>query len=914
MSSAFDRLKEALADRYAIDREIGEGGMATVYLADDLKHERKVALKVLKPELAAVVGAERFLAEIKTTANLQHPHILPLFDSGEAAGFLYYVMPYVEGETLRDRLDRERQLPVSVAVRFATDLAEALDHAHQHGVIHRDIKPANILMQGDRPVITDFGIALAVGSAGGSRLTETGLSIGTPYYMSPEQATGDRVVGPPSDVYALGCVLFEMLVGDPPYSGSTAQAVLGKIIAGGPVSVTENRASVPAHIDAAVRKCLEKLPADRFAGAKDFARALQDEGFRYDTEGTAAGAVAVDSRWRSRALVATAVAALAVLWGGYSALGSGGEAAPDSQVVRFSVPLDPEGSVRLGGIANSRWGRPSTRAFDISPDGTLLVYTGHREAADGSLESALFLRRLDQESATEIPGTEGAAFPFFSPDGEWVGFFVGGGLRRWSLDAGDVEVVVADSVNPFRGLGWSTGGEIFLVDTGGRLLRVPQAGGDPVNVVADSLTEGEWIAHPSPLPGSERVLFSVLDFRAAYRGDVRVVDLETGATRVVLEDAMDARFVDTGHLVFMRAGALMAVSFDPEEARAVGSPVTILDDVMHSLNMPNTNWSLGAGQYAISSRGHMAYVPGGIFPVRERSIVRIDPGGQVDTLDIDRREYIRVRLSPDGRSLALVSVTDGPRGELHVHELERGVTRRLNAGGVRFAAAAWSPDGENLAYAAFDGGGLHRVAASGGDPVSLGVEDPDAGVVDWAPNGDLIYRSGGNYRALTADGDDRQILDLDAIVLYGAVSPDGRWLAYSTTETGRYEVYVRPYPGPGPATLVSTAGGLAPAWSRDSDRLYYRLVRGGGEPEVIYAVDVTLGDSFEAGLPEPVIDPWSYQSTIPLRSWDPDPEGAIYATTVEIQGARLRWGVEDVHLFLNFTSELTRRLAESQGR
>ena len=278
---AVERLNAALEGRYRIERELGEGGMAKVYLAADLKHERKVALKVLKPELAAVVGAERFLAEIKTTANLTHPHILALFDSGEADSFLFYVMPYVEGESLRQRLDREHQLPVDDAVGIATNIAEALDYAHQRGVIHRDIKPANVLLQAGKPVISDFGIALAVGIAGGGRLTETGLSLGTPHYMSPEQATGDQAVGAATDTYALGCVLYEMLVGEPPYTGSTAQAILGKIIAGELASATKQRSSVPANVDGTIQKALEKLPADRFPDAQGFANALDDPGFRH---------------------------------------------------------------------------------------------------------------------------------------------------------------------------------------------------------------------------------------------------------------------------------------------------------------------------------------------------------------------------------------------------------------------------------------------------------------------------------------------------------------------------------------------------------------------------------------------------------------------------------------------------------
>jgi tRNA A-37 threonylcarbamoyl transferase component Bud32 len=289
MSEIIDRLNTALEGRYRILEQIGEGGMATVYLADDLKHERKVAVKVLKPELAAVVGAERFLAEIKTTANLQHSHILPLYDSGQAESFLFFVMPYIEGETLRDRLEREKQLPVAQAVRIAGAVADALDYAHGRGIIHRDIKPGNILLQGDNPFVADFGIALAVGAAGGSRLTETGISVGSPWYMSPEQATGDRQVGPPSDIYSLGAVLYEMLTGEPPFIGTTAQAILGKIIQGGPISAAESRPSVPANVDATVQKALEKLPADRFPSAREFAAALANPAFKHGTQGGAVG-------------------------------------------------------------------------------------------------------------------------------------------------------------------------------------------------------------------------------------------------------------------------------------------------------------------------------------------------------------------------------------------------------------------------------------------------------------------------------------------------------------------------------------------------------------------------------------------------------------------------------------------------
>ena len=399
------RLNAALEGRYRIERELGEGGMATVYLADDLKHERKVALKVLKPELAAVVGAERFLAEIKTTANLQHPHILPLFDSGQVDSFLFYVMPYVEGESLRERLDREKQLPVDEAVRIASNVAEALDYAHEQGVIHRDIKPANILLQAGKPVISDFGIALAVGVAGGGRLTETGLSVGTPHYMSPEQATGDLSVGPSTDIYALGCVLYEMLVGQPPHTGTNAQAVLAKVLTAEPEPVHRYRRSAPRHVSDAVRKASERLPADRFASAQDFRDALSDPAFRWDTRG---GGAEHQPRALSRTLSmagwAVAVVSLA-LWLMLPRTGTGD--LPLQQSIHSTISL-PESAPLATGYE---------RRIAISPDGSTLVYVAQLTAT-----TQLYRRRLVEPGVEPISGTEGANDVFFSPDGAWIGF------------------------------------------------------------------------------------------------------------------------------------------------------------------------------------------------------------------------------------------------------------------------------------------------------------------------------------------------------------------------------------------------------------------------------------------------------------------------------------------------------------
>ncbi len=274
MSDLLARIKAALADRYPIERELGRGGMATVYLAQDLKHNRRVAIKVLNQELASMLGPGRFLREIELAAKLSHPHILPLYDSGQVDGLVFYVMPYVEGESLRARLDRDKQLPIGDAVRLAQKIAGALDYAHRHDVVHRDIKPENILLHEGEPLVADFGIALAVSEAGGERLTGTGLSIGTPYYMSPEQASGDRQLDARSDIYSLGCVLFEMLAGEPPHTGPNSQAVLARILTESPRELTKLRASVPVTLERTVAQSLSRLPVDRYATAAAFAEAL----------------------------------------------------------------------------------------------------------------------------------------------------------------------------------------------------------------------------------------------------------------------------------------------------------------------------------------------------------------------------------------------------------------------------------------------------------------------------------------------------------------------------------------------------------------------------------------------------------------------------------------------------------------
>ncbi|MDP3775517.1 MAG: protein kinase, partial [Gemmatimonadales bacterium] len=500
MSDAITRLGATLEGRYAIERELGAGGMATVYLAHDVRHNRKVALKVLRPELAAILGGERFLKEIQTTANLQHPHILPLHDSGEAEGIVYYVMPYVEGESLRDRLIKEKQLPVDDAVRIAAEVASALDYAHRHGVVHRDIKPENILLHDGSALVADFGIALAVSSAGGgTRMTETGMSLGTPHYMAPEQAMGEREITPKADVYALGCVLYEMLTGEPPFTGPTAQAIIARVMTEEPRSLTLQRHTIPPHVEATVLRALEKLPADRFGSAAQFAEALAKPeltlpaGASVVRTAAAAPAAAAPAPRRAALRHAMAAAPWVLLLGALGLLAREllrPSAAPPP-IGRFAVKLAPEVTTGL-----------TAQVLALSPDGSWIVFVGNPGSGD-----QLFSRSMDRVEPVPIPGTTGGTNPFFSPDGRWVGFNSGSRLLKVAL-AGGPALPICDTDGSFWGASWGDGDTIVFADGRG-LMRVPAAGGLPVPVAAPDSASRESYRWPEFLPGGKAVLFAI---------------------------------------------------------------------------------------------------------------------------------------------------------------------------------------------------------------------------------------------------------------------------------------------------------------------------------------------------------------------------------------------------------------------
>jgi serine/threonine-protein kinase len=898
MSDRIHRLTAALEGRYAIDRELGEGGMATVYLARDLKHNRNVALKVLKPELAAVVGAERFLAEIETTANLQHPGILPLYDSGEADGFLYYVMPYVVGESLRDRLDEEKQLSVEEAVRITTSVAQALDFAHEQGVVHRDIKPGNILFQGGQPVVGDFGIALAVGAGGGARLTETGLSVGTPYYMSPEQATGDQRVGPRSDIYSLGCMLYEMLVGDPPYMGSTAQAVLGQIIAGEPVTARARRSAVPPHVDAAIRRALEKLPADRFDTARAFAEALANPAFRHG-EAVVGRPTPGRSTWLRRGHAAATVAlAVAVV-----ALASRAERdSAEARTVRFTVPIAPLADTTHVPGGMLQLPRIASRAVAISPQGDRLAYV----ASDGN-EARLYLHHLDQGRTRLVAEAVDPRSPFFSPDGDWIGYFSATGLMRVNPGSGEVETIVPMDEQAWRGEAtWGDDDSIVYATYGG-LSQVQAAGGTPAQVASAerALASGpaEDFASPQLLPGARGLLFHQAQGTNPEEASVRALDLQSGVEHLLVDSATAPRYLSSGHLLFMRSGTLMGLPFDPESLEVSGEPRVLVEDVMHPIYTSNTNTLTFESQVAVSAAGDLVYLTGGVTPEQPRRLRLFRPDGSVESLDLPDREYAFARYSPDGSRLAF-HAGPGARDEISVHTFATGVTQPLRLDGFSVQQPLWSPDGEWLLFRS--DGTTYRVRSDGREaPERLYPDAPRLEPSDWSSDGVhlLFNREDGDLWVAAPGSEPAPFFTSPALETDASFSPDGRWVAYvSQPEAGApYSVHVRAYPGPEPVLQISDGPGLNPAWSPDGDRVYY--VDYDVEGRGLMAVDLDLSEGLRAGRPYEFLE-HNPCCRFPLRGYDVAPDGSILNyVSVETEPEL----VTEFQVWLGFAEELRDR-------
>jgi serine/threonine-protein kinase len=844
MANPFPRLTTALSDRYRIERELGAGGMATVYLAEDLKHGRKVAIKVLRPELAAVIGADRFVREIRTIAALQHPHILGLIDSGGVNGTAYYVMPFVEGESLRDRLSREKQLPVRDAIRLAGEVAAALDYAHRHGVIHRDIKPENILLHDGAALVADFGIALAVSSAGGSRMTETGMSLGTPHYMSPEQAMGEREITARSDVYALGAMTYEMLLGEPPFSGPTAQAIVAKVLTETPRPLTPRRQSIPPEVEDAVLTALEKLPADRFATAAEFAAAMGGAGPTTTATRSRTGRRA-GARPARRGLLAAAgmaAAALAAAAGWWVGRSTAPEPVPPPS--RLAI-VEPGTSVTFNGVA---------RTIDISRDGQMVVFV-----VNHPLGSRMLARRLDGGASQVIPNTPNVAHLRLSPDARFIySGFGSATMQRMPLAGGTWTPIPGIEATSFFAIaddstiwwGSQVGFGTYHHGTDGRDSLV-----FPTSTIGQILPDGRHAVGLGQTTGSNS-------------GIAQFMDLRTGeVTTLFPAPIVEIRYT-MGYLVYVRPDNVMAaVPFDARSGRVTGTPVEIAGDVLVS--------GVGFAQYAVADNGTVAYIPGS-----ESDLVRVGRDGQVRVLLEERRRYHSPRIAPDGRRIAYDHVSSDGRDVWIWSEGTGDLTRATFQRDAH--DPVWTPDGRGLYYLAGNGSRLDIFRTIPGTTLppraeSTGVAVAYTGSPLGNDQGFLTTVQGSTGRGLDIVRIGRGGRGVDTLLAtaadesYVVPSPDGRWFAYVSDHSGRPEVYLRALGGSDVQLQVSVDGASEPVWSRDGRELYYRRATPKGTELVAAALDLDGEPRVRARTR--LFDISGFDTAAPHANYDVSPDG-----------------------------------------
>jgi serine/threonine-protein kinase len=858
------RLAAALSDRYRLEHELGAGGMATVYLAHDLKHERDVAIKVLHPDLGAALGGERFLSEIRTTARLQHPHILPLLDSGEADGLLYYAMPLVTGETLRGRLERERQLPIADAVRIAREVASALDYAHRQGVIHRDIKPENILLHDGQALVADFGIALAVQSAGGARMTQTGLSLGTPQYMSPEQAMGEKQIDARSDVYALAAVTYEMLAGDAPFTGGSVQAIVAKIMTEKPTPVHTLRDTVPEHVEDAVLTGLAKLPADRWPTAARFAEALVHDVPVARTTGTRASA-APRSRLGMSVVVLGAAALLGVGWW----LGRQGDTATERWTT-YTQLTDATGE---------------ESAPTLSPDGESFAYTSN---ARGTWD--IYVQRVGGRNPILVAGdsTLDESGPTYSPDGRQIAFSVGGGgvfvmgatgesPRRltsvgsdpaWSPDGQRVAFGTEEVWNP------------YVVNSAGRILIVDVGGGEPISLIGDPANN---VYQPSWSPSGRRVAYWVE--RDGVR-DIATVG-SSGGEQVLVTDDLAVDWAPTwspdGHHLYFasdRGGTMgiWRIGVDESSGRPRGAPELVTAGVDVAMDRPQI--SRDGSTIIFRSRLESANPAAVAFdPATERI-------GAVTLLQQRSGIMVPTDISPDGAWLALYNPLERQQDIFLMRSDGRDLTR-LTDDIARDWLPRFTPDGEALVFYSNQGGrydgwlirrdgsGRTRLTDFGNTSISFPVFAPDGERLLIVSSDSNLAMIGASPLPLTRETA-TQLTGMD--VAGGRMVPtqwsaDGRWL------TGKVQPPSGGFRG---SAIYDMEAGRARALSTDGTSLILGWLP--GSRRVLYFTE-------SGALVVQDIESLERRIVSPALPYPPDPLGSIIAAP---DGKTLYYGARQV--------------------
>ncbi len=816
MADSLEQLRSALADRYDVTGEIGSGGMATVFLARDLKHDREVALKVFRPEIAALIGTERFFREIRIAAKLNHPHILPLHDSGQADGLLYYVMPYVQGESLRDRLEARRRLPVEDALTIARQVAAALDYAHRQGIVHRDIKPGNILLHEGEALVTDFGIALAIRAAAGDRLTQTGLFIGTPAYMSPEQATGDPRLDGRSDIYSLGCVVHEMLCGDPPFTGPNTQAIIAQLLTERPPDVRSCREGVSAHVAAAVRTALARDPAQRFAAAADFAAALTRP-----------------QRGVSRV---PGLRALAMAGAGVFALAAATLLVRQITQRPSSAPLAGE---RVHLVVSSE-GIAQDPA--LSPDGKLLAYVATGDVS-GNID--LFVRLVGGGQPVQL--TNDAAvegFPAFSRNGERIAFTRRDSAQSasavWTVPAlgGDAAPVMHNAGLP----AWSPDGDELAVVLGA---------GEPSERIArvglDGRVRSVVFQDESPYIGIRRLSWSpdgatlaVGRSRGGAASELWIVPAKGGAARRLLDEpasvvSRDPTFTADGRALVYSSSRSGATNLWRVELSG-GDPIQITS---------------GAGPDAwptVASDGAIAYQNS-----RWRnSLFAYDVRADSQRTLLTHSPYLWApAIAPDGKEVAFSRGDVDGSWSVWITSFQGGPARRLTSGAEPTIYPRFSPDGRWVIYFSWSSapGRIWRVPRTGGPPEALTPAGQDASYGDVSPDGrwlafarveagvSRIYISALAVGGAGGEGAARRVGSEPATL--PRWSPDGQSLAFARDRQYQGGIFVLAADGSRERRLTERGGW--PVWTGPS-RVGYLVVGAGGAQEA-YSISVTTGET-----------------------------------------------------------------------
>ena len=885
---------------HEITSHIGSGGMGEVYQAHDSKLDRDVAIKVLPEQFARdSERLARFQREAKMLAALNHPNIAAIYGLEQSGSTHYLVMELVPGETLRERTAGDRPVPVEESLTIAKQIAEALEAAHgsEKGIIHRDLKPANVKVTPEgRVKVLDFGLAKAFAADAATddpsnsptlsvAPTMQGLIMGTAAYMSPEQARGKQVTKA-TDIFAFGAVLYELLAGKQAFQGEDVPDILAAVVRTEPDWTRLPEATPPA-IRTLLRRCLKKDRRQRLQDATDVRIEIEDvlSGAASAEPAAAQGAPALSRRallWGAVCVVAASLVTGLAVW-------SLRPAPPPQPVSRVVIPLPPDEQLRGSNFT----------MVALSTDGTQLAYIA------GGAQYRIYLRALDSMDARPLAGTEGAVNPFFSPDGQWIGFFAAGKLKKVSISGGAV-LTLCDAAAP-RGAAWGANDTIIFAPTpGAGLSQVSAAGGAPQ--VLTKLKEGEnshrW---PQFLPDGKTILYTSTIGGSSDDAHIAVQRLDTGEQRVLTRGGTYARYVPTGHLVYYRAGTIMAAPFDAARLEVLGTPSPVAEGVMSAT--ANT----GAGEFSFSSLGSLVYVPGG-SQAGERTLVWVDRRGTETPLPAPPRGYDDLSLSPDGRQVA-VQIADPPPGSVWIYDIPRGTSARLTFEGTT-NLPSWTPEGKRIVYAVIrpgangiglswkpaDGSGAEeRLMTSEFPPGASSVSSDGKEVAFYGPGpstGNDIW-----ILPLQEERKPRPFLQTPFSEVAPAFSPDGRWLAYTSNESGRNEIYVQPYPGPGGKWLISTDGGTEPVWSRNGRELFYR------NGDKLMAVDIQTQPAFKAGTPRMLFERPGYQvGTRPDYDVAPDGQRFLMIKHTEQQQSALT----QIHVVLNWFEELKRRVPTPQ--